>query len=137
MLGGGVVAKVVDFEAYIYQITGIKPPDEIKKEGAGLEAKATVNIPLEEMTIEQMILDYNFILNGYKNYILALEQEDREKLIIFKIFGCNSEIEAIENVKILTIGLSILGKRIIKAGYKFTRIEAIKGICMDKDKIVL
>jgi len=118
------MANIVDLKEYIYKLAGQKPYEE----------KNSESIPLDKMTVEQMIEDYNLFLKVYKNYIKALEQEEPTKTAILKIMSCQSEIEALENIKALTNGLSILGKKIINTGHKFTKEEAGEGIHTDQKK---
>lgn len=90
--------------------------------------KANNDVPFSKMTVEQMIDCYNLHLIGHGNYIKALEQEEKQRLAILKMFGCDSEEQAIDNIKAFTSSLNILGEAIIKAGYVFSKDEALEGI---------
>jgi hypothetical protein len=62
------------------------------------------------MEIEKLRQEYNYLLKAYQNYIRVLELPEEQKISMLKLFRCQDEPEAIENIKVLQRELSQLMK---------------------------
>lgn len=92
----------------IYKLAG----EATTKEVAVPEAIATDTI--------QELQDYKVVYRVYSNYIRIMEQEEETKRKLLKIFGCFTDEEGMEKIKMYMKALNYMRNKLHKEGYKIT-----------------